>query len=138
VVVSTGNTYMAAEVTPDALDRAVPDINMFRQVRDGHVGFNGRFSLYLYAHRDGGVSSRMFAPLVGTYEDPATGSAATPAAALLLKLLGKERHSIEIHQGVKMGRPSVLRASAWKTPDGIRASVGGSCVPVLSGEARLG
>lgn len=137
VVVSTGNTYMAAEVAADALDRAVPDINMFRQVRDAHAGFNGRFSLYLYAHRDGGISSRMFAPLVGTYEDPATGSAATPVAALLLKLSGNERHNIEIHQGVKMGRPSALHASAWKTLDGIRASVGGNCVPVLSGEATL-
>ena len=80
---------------------------------------------------------RMFAPLVGTYEDPATGSAATPLAALLLSLTDGDRAAFDISQGVKMGRPSLLRASARRTPDGIRASVGGSSVPVLAGTVTL-
>ncbi len=36
-----------------------------------------------------------------------------------------------------MGRPSLLETTAWRTPEGIRASVGGSCVPVFRGEALL-
>jgi trans-2,3-dihydro-3-hydroxyanthranilate isomerase len=36
-----------------------------------------------------------------------------------------------------MGRPSLLRAAARRAGDGIRARVGGRCVPVLSGEALL-
>ncbi len=36
-----------------------------------------------------------------------------------------------------MGRPSLLRARARRTADGIRARVGGGCVAVLRGEAVL-
>jgi trans-2,3-dihydro-3-hydroxyanthranilate isomerase len=40
-------------------------------------------------------------------------------------------------QGVEMGRPSLMRLTASRGPDGIRATVGGSCVPVFQGEALL-
>lgn len=79
----------------------------------------------------------MFAPLAGTHEDPATGSAATALAALLLSLGGEAKASYDIVQGVEMGRPSLLRATARRAADGIRATVGGSCIPVLRGEALL-
>jgi trans-2,3-dihydro-3-hydroxyanthranilate isomerase len=79
----------------------------------------------------------MFAPLAGTIEDAATGSAATPLAALLLKLEGAERGAWDIVQGVEMGRPSLLRTTATRGADGIRATVGGGCVRVLEGEAIL-
>ena len=36
-----------------------------------------------------------------------------------------------------MGRPSLLRAAARRGADGIRATVGGGCVPVLRGEAMV-
>ena len=36
-----------------------------------------------------------------------------------------------------MGRPSLLMCSAERAADGIRASVGGGCVPVLKGEVSL-
>jgi trans-2,3-dihydro-3-hydroxyanthranilate isomerase len=36
-----------------------------------------------------------------------------------------------------MGRPSRLLCSAHRAADGIRAKVGGSCVPVLEGEVTL-
>jgi trans-2,3-dihydro-3-hydroxyanthranilate isomerase len=56
----------------------------------------------------------------------------------LLLLLGTEqRASRDIVQGVEMGRPSLLRTEAWRAADGIRASVGGSCVPVMRGELTL-
>lgn len=134
---SVGNTYVIAEVTPGGLDQAVPDLTVFRRIREAHAGLEGRFSLYLYARREGTISARMFAPIVGTWEDPATGSAATPLAALLLSLSSKDREAYEIRQGAQMGRPSVLRTEAWRAADGIRASVGGDCVPVLSGKARV-
>jgi trans-2,3-dihydro-3-hydroxyanthranilate isomerase len=79
----------------------------------------------------------MFSPLAGTFEDPATGSAATPLAALLLSLTDDTSRSYDIVQGVEMGRPSLLHATARRTPDGIRATVAGGCVPVLRGEALL-
>jgi trans-2,3-dihydro-3-hydroxyanthranilate isomerase len=94
--------------------------------------------LYLYA-RDGSdrLRARMFSPLSGTTEDPATGSAATPLAALLLSLGGDSERRYQIRQGVEMGRPSLLLCTARRGADGIRASVGGGCVSVLKGEVSL-
>ncbi|MEO8359749.1 MAG: PhzF family phenazine biosynthesis protein [Vicinamibacteria bacterium] len=134
---SVGNTYVIAEVTSEGLSRAVPDMAAFRRTRDAFPGLNGRFSLYLYARNEDRINARMFAPLAGTYEDPATGSAATPLAALLLSLSGGDRASFDIHQGVQMGRPSLLHTTAYRAADGIRATVGGFCVSVLRGEATL-
>ena len=50
----------------------------------------------------------MFSPLSGTNEDAATGSAATPLAALLLSLNDANDGRYDIVQGVEMGRPSRL------------------------------
>ena len=53
--------------------------------------------------------ARMFAPLQGIEEDPATGSAAVAFAALLAPLMGGDgRHAVTIDQGVEMGRPSQI------------------------------
>lgn len=134
---SVGNTYVIAEVTEVALDKAAPETAAFRKLLETHPALNGRFSLYLYAHAEGEIHARMFAPLAGTPEDPATGSAATPLAALLLSISGRNSAAFVIHQGTKMGRPSLLYTSAYRTPNGIHASVGGSCVPVLRGTVSL-
>lgn len=135
---TVGNTYVIAEVTREALVRATPDLAAFRRVLAATPALADRYSLYVYARRDASsVEARMFAPIVGTWEDPATGSAATPLAALLLSIAGGDRLAVDIHQGVTMGRPSLLRASAYRADDGIRARVGGSCVPVFSGTARV-
>ncbi|WP_426958122.1 PhzF family phenazine biosynthesis protein [Muricoccus radiodurans] len=142
VMASVGNSFVIAEVTPDALTRAAPDIGRFRTALSGNptlasaLGPN-RLPLYLYARDGGAVRARMFSPLSGTVEDPATGSAATPLAALLLSLTDAAEARTDITQGVEMGRPSLLRTTARRTPDGIRATVGGGCVPVLRGEALV-
>ncbi|MEZ5421200.1 MAG: PhzF family phenazine biosynthesis protein, partial [Vicinamibacterales bacterium] len=121
---TVGNTYVIAETTPAALAAATPDLAAFRRVLATTPALGGRYSLYVYARRDAGsVEARMFAPLVGTWEDPATGSAATPLAALLLSIAGGDHLALDIHQGVRMGRPSLLRASAWRAADGVRARV---------------
>ena len=79
----------------------------------------------------------MFAPLAGTWEDPATGSAGAALAALLLSLGSDEALSLDIVQGVEMGRPSRIHAAARRGPDGINATVRGGCVPVFRGEALV-
>jgi trans-2,3-dihydro-3-hydroxyanthranilate isomerase len=83
--------------------------------------------------------TRMFAPLHGVPEDPATGSAAGPLAVHLARhgrtAFGDE---IEISQGVEIGRPSTLYARAFGEGDRIdRVEVGGSAVVVARGEFRL-
>ena len=142
VLATVGNSFVIAEVTGEALTRAVPDLG---RIREAHKRYDaagpGRLPLYLYAHdgtNDGArVRTRMFSPMSGTVEDPATGSAATPLAALLLSLKKDSEHKITIVQGVEMGRPSLLLCAAKRGADGIRATVGGGCVPVLKGEVSL-
>jgi trans-2,3-dihydro-3-hydroxyanthranilate isomerase len=134
---SVGVHFVLAEVTGEALSRATPDIVTFRALRDATPALEGRLSLFIYARYGASIRARMFAPISGTWEDPATGSASATTAALLLSLDGGETAEFTLTQGVEMGRPSLLKLKAWRTPDGIRATVGGSCVPVFRGEALL-
>jgi trans-2,3-dihydro-3-hydroxyanthranilate isomerase len=138
---SVGNPFYIAEVTGAALTRANPDFAAFRKhvMRlPSAVGSSAtRLSLYLYAKNGARIRARMFAPLAGIVEDPATGSAATPLGALLLSLSGESQASYDIVQGVEMGRPSQLYVTARKAEDGIRATVGGGCVTVMRGEIVL-
>jgi trans-2,3-dihydro-3-hydroxyanthranilate isomerase len=146
VVASVGNPFLVAEVSPAALSRAAPHTERFREVAPAFPVFGpNRLPFYLYA-RDGAgkdtrngerLRARMFSPLSGTVEDPATGSAATPLAALLLSLTNDAKRRYRITQGVEMGRPSLLLCTAQRATDGIRATVGGTCVPVLKGEISL-
>jgi trans-2,3-dihydro-3-hydroxyanthranilate isomerase len=147
VVASVGNSFVLAELAPAALTGAAPDLTRFKAAVEAFTALGPRrLPLYLYAHdgqaagQAGDVTrlrARMFSPLSGTIEDAATGSAATPLAALLLSLSGKAEARYDIVQGVEMGRPSLLACTARRTADGIRASVGGGCVPVLKGSVSL-
>ena len=79
----------------------------------------------------------MFAPLSGTFEDAATGSANATLGALLLSLDGGETAAFDVTQGVEMGRPSRLKVTAHRAADGIRATVGGGCAPMFRGQVTL-
>ena len=86
------------------------------------------------------LHARMFAPLDGVPEDPATGSATAATIALLSTLDGdlrREQHW-RIHQGVDMGRPSLLLGRTTASAAGANAVyVGGRCVAVLEGSFEL-
>ena len=62
------------------------------------------------------IQSRMFAPLHGVFEDPATGSANVALIGLLAHLRPESslRLKAAIGQGVDLGRPSLPRAVAEK------------------------
>lgn len=134
---SVGVPFFFAEVSGPALTRASPDVAAFRRVAAERPDLARRLSLHLYARDGARVRTRMFAPLDGILEDPATGSANATLSALLLSLSGAERHEVEIVQGVEMGRPSLLKTTARRAADGVRATVGGGCVMMLRGEAAL-
>lgn len=134
---SVGVKFVLAEVTPEALTRAVPDIAAYRRLAQANPALEGRLSIFFYAWDGGRVRARMFAPLAGTWEDPATGSASATLAALTLSLGNEEGIAFDIAQGVEMGRPSLLRVTARREGGEIRATVGGGCVPVLRGEATV-
>lgn len=69
-------------------------------------------------------------------DDPATGAAAGPAAAYLVRnAIAKPNERVRIEQGTEIGRPSVLYVSA----DGLRnIRVGGYCVKAMDGSLLLG
>ena len=86
------------------------------------------------------VHSRMFAPLDGVPEDPATGSAAGALAAFLAHLRpGADLDlRITIQQGIEMGRPSTINLSIRKKAGIVeRVEIGGRCVEVMRGTIEL-
>ena len=137
ILATVGVPFIIAQVTADSLSRAEPDVAAFRKAEAGRPDLAGRYSLLIYVRDGQDIRARMFAPLAGTYEDPATGSANATLAALLVSLSGAEEGAFSISQGVEMGRPSVLKATARRTSDGVRATVGGGCAPMFRGEVTL-
>ncbi|TQI77157.1 trans-2,3-dihydro-3-hydroxyanthranilate isomerase [Bosea sp. AK1] len=137
VQASLGVKFVLAEVAPAALAGAAPDLAAFRTLEGQHAELQGRLSLFLYARDGNAVRARMFAPLAGTWEDPATGSASATLGALLLSLDGGGEAAYSITQGVEMGRPSRLNVTSRRAADGFRSRVGGGCVPMFRGEALL-
>lgn len=132
-VAGVGTLFVIAEVAAEALARAVPDAGAIQDAAARYPAGPLGFPVHLHARTPGGRRTRMFAPLSGIVEDPATGSANVALAALLLSLEAAPELSIEIEQGVEMGRPSLLYAGARRVADGIRAWVGGCAVPVTRG-----
>lgn len=144
LVASVGIPFVIAEVASlEALSRARPDLEAFRAAAGRLTELSSRFSLQLYTRHDGDATRlrvRMFAPLYGVMEDPATGSAAATLAALLTSLAPGESANLSyaIEQGEEIGRPSQIIASARKTGEGaVEATVQGSCVPMLRGAVEL-
>jgi trans-2,3-dihydro-3-hydroxyanthranilate isomerase len=135
-VASCGTPFIFAAVTSRAaLAAARPRSEIFAQ----HVPATLATGIHLYleaATPMADIEARMFAPLYGVTEDPATGSANVALIALLATLRAEPDLRLErkISQGVDMGRPSLLAASAEKRAGKIVAAyIGGSCVPVMRG-----
>jgi len=140
----TGLPFVIAEVTGRAaLAAARPDWAGFRDAAEAFPDLAQHFSVHLYARDETDpvrLYARMFSPLLGVPEDPATGSANAALAALLVSLAPGEdvELAFDILQGVEMGRPSRLAARASKTAEGaVTASIGGSCVPMMRGVIDL-
>ena len=104
-----------------AVDTAIPDPRLLD------------FEAYIFttdrsaAHDSATTYSRMFAPTLGVYEDPATGSASGPLGSYLVRL-----------QGVKLGRPSWIHVSVDTAAGAIsRVRVGGTSVFVAEGTMEV-
>ena len=81
--------------------------------------------------------ARMFAPLIGVTEDPATGSAAAAFGGYLAKRDSRSDGTLRwvVEQGFEMGRPSMLDIEVDKRGGAVTAvRVGGSSVLVSKGE----
>ena len=134
-VASVGLPFLVAELRDrSALERA----RVSGQGFDAIVarGVVSDVHLYTRSGDEFDIRTRMFAPFDGVPEDPATGSA-NCALAGLLSHYGAATDgttSWRIAQGVEMGRPSVLDASAEKRGGVVVATrVGGASVMVSEG-----
>src|SRR5262249_30373510 len=85
------------------------------------------------------VHCRVFCPGAGVPEDPATGSCNAPFAAYLHAHGAlREGDRLTTHQGVEMGRPSVLRARMAKDSQGaLRPHVAGGVVFLAQGSMAV-
>ena len=132
VIASTGNRFLFAELrSREVLKSASYNTEVFRK----HLPMERTVGVHLYVTAPE-IQSRMFAPLFGVPEDPATGSANVTLIGLLAQRDPRPDLTLSktIGQGVDMGRPSVLEATAEKKAGKVAATyIGGRCVPMLSG-----
>ena len=136
LVASTGNNFVFAEVKSRAVLKAASyNLEVFRR----HLPMERIVGVHLYVEQPD-IQSRMFAPLFGVPEDPATGSANVSLIGLLAHLDKRADLTLSrtIGQGFDMGRPSILDATAEKKAGQVTATyIGGKCVPMLSGTIEL-
>ena len=144
VIASVGLPFALAELrSVEALGRARPDFAAFRSADARYRQPEVSFSLLLYARIANSpttLRTRMFALLSNILEDPATGSASAALGGYLTTLMPQPdaEARFTLHQGVEMGRPSVIEVHAAKTAGEVRrVEVGGPCVPVMRGEIEL-
>ena len=135
-IVSCGIAFLFVELkTRAALAAARPRVDVFTK----HLPADRVTGVVPYVKDQSGgfdVEVRMFGPLVGIPEDAASGSANVALAGLLASLRPEPdlKLAVRIGQGVDMGRPSVLEASAEKRGGKIVAmAIGGRCVPMMRG-----
>lgn len=133
-VASVGLPFLMVELaSTDALSRAKVVIAGLESLRED--GIVPDVHMYVRSKDKVDIRARMFAPLDGVPEDPATGSANCALAALLTEV--DEQYSSggswRIAQGVEMGRPSLLEARTRREDDAIKVRIGGYSVLVAEG-----
>jgi len=138
-IATAGLPFAFAEVTSrEALATAKPQHDKFEEFLPAEQAAG----ICLYCHGGGAVDmqARVFAPLHGVPEDPATGSANVALIGLLASNASVPDGTLErtVAQGVDMGRPSLLFTAAEKVGGTVTATfVGGRCVPVMEGTLTL-
>lgn len=136
----SGVGYVLIEVSnADVLARLHVDAEQFAAIHTGKT----KVGIYAFTRTGVGpgndIRARMFAPLQGIAEDPATGSAACVLAASLANATGTDgKHQYLLEQGIEMGRPSHLSARATVVDGKVdKIHLYGQCVDVMRGTLSL-
>jgi trans-2,3-dihydro-3-hydroxyanthranilate isomerase len=136
-VVSTGAAHLLVPlVDRAAVDGAVPDPGRLAAVLADAGGEGCYVFTTAAADADDGAHAyaRFFNPTMGIGEDPATGTAAGPLAATLVRSGHVEPGTpVVIEQGHRIGRPSRIRIDV----DGERVRLSGSGIVVAEGQLTL-
>jgi trans-2,3-dihydro-3-hydroxyanthranilate isomerase len=139
-VASCGAPFIFAEVESRA---ALAAAHHNAAVFNDHFPRDFATGIHLYVQASGeavDIQSRMFAPLHGIPEDPATGSANVALISFLAHLQPQTSLTLSKHigQGFDMGRPSIMSAQAIKRDGKVTQTlIGGECVEVMRGIIRL-
>ncbi|HJU89363.1 MAG TPA: PhzF family phenazine biosynthesis protein [Gemmatimonadaceae bacterium] len=139
-VASVGLPFLVAEVgSRSALERAKARLDVMEELKS--EGVSPDVYVYVRSGDEFDIRARVFAPLDGVIEDPATGSANCALAALLSDLDARKDgdFTFRIAQGVEMGRPSVLEARTRKEGGKVVSTwIGGASVMVSEGTIEVG
>lgn len=135
-VVSTGAEHLLVPTRSTvAVDAVRPDTAGLRALL-ADVGAEGCYVYTTAVDPSAGIDAyaRFFNPTVGIAEDPATGTAAGPLAALLVREgLARSGSPITVEQGTTLGRPSRIGLRV----DGSAVTISGTGIVVADGVLRL-
>ena len=135
-IAGAGNLFLfIGLISREAVDNATLDETALRKT----VDYSEITGVYFFAQDNDGFYVRMFAPMAGIAEDPATGSGAGPLCFYLNQYKKLPRHKrFLILQGIKMGRRSELHLRCiWDSDKLEQADVGGNAVIVGRGEITV-
>jgi trans-2,3-dihydro-3-hydroxyanthranilate isomerase len=107
---------------------------------DAAFGSGGTDDVFLFSQEGDVIRARMFAPSLGVPEDPATGSAVAALGGYLASRSTSRDGTLRftVHQGVEMGRPSLLELEVDLRGGSVSAvRVGGASVLIASGELHV-
>ena len=134
-VASVGLPFIMVELrNRPALEKACPYLPALEEIHE--QGIMPDIHAYTLVNDEFDIRTRMFAPLDGIPEDPATGSANCALAALLTRYKPERggEFSWRIAQGVEMKRPSVLDARTEKQSGAVTGVwIAGFCKMVTEG-----
>jgi trans-2,3-dihydro-3-hydroxyanthranilate isomerase len=133
-VVSTGAAHLLIPVRDrSAIQRASPDAARLLSVLRASGGEGAYLFCRDVARAGSAAHARFFNPTMGSSEDAATGTAAGPLGAWLVKEGLVQAGSVWIEQGFTMGRPSLIEIEVGS--GGVSIS-GRGCVSI-EGTLRL-
>ncbi len=137
--VSTGLDFIIVPIkTLRAMKDASNDIQEFRR----HFSTRDRKPLFLFCpetyESENSLNCRMFDDVLGTFEDPATGSANGCLAAYLVnhRYFGEDSVDISVEQGFEIGRKSVLYLRSNYDGVSYNIEIGGRVFAVADGNLR--
>ena len=137
-VASVGLPFLVTQLSSrEALRRAKPVLAIHERILPP-LGTDSVFA-YVRGPSRNELHARMFSPLDGVMEDPATGSATAATIALLasFSLANDLEIGWRIEQGGDMGRPSVLLGRTTRRGGRVDSVyIAGHAVPVMEGVLR--
>ncbi len=135
VLAGVGLPFVLVEIGSEAaFETAIGDAAAFRAAAGDAAD---RMGVLIYMRDGKDIRARMFAPMSGIPEDPATGSACAALAAYLGQLDGVSQQ-LDIVQGVELGRPSKITAEVMvENKEPIMVAIAGRAVKTMEGKLTL-